>query len=104
MTNKIFLTSALLLLGLLVTPLPAEAGWNAWLRFCGEYWSDGYHSKGDPWNKPTKQARQLSSYQPVYPAYEVPVSATQVHVPTPANRPEPVVGDRPPRMIPAKSN
>ncbi|MEW4565764.1 hypothetical protein AB1K70_24800 [Bremerella sp. JC770] len=84
MTKKITLTATLLLLGLIVAPMPAHAGWNAVLRYFGEYWSDGYHSQGDPWNRPTKHAKQLSSYQPYYQAYPAPMPAMQEQVPTPA--------------------
>lgn len=104
MTNKIYLTAALLLLGLVVAPLPAEAGINAWLRYCGEFWSDGYHSQGDPWNKPTKHAKQLSSYQPYYPVYEAPLPAMQEQVPTPAKQNGTAVSSGAPLFIHAKSN
>ncbi|MBA2115360.1 hypothetical protein [Bremerella alba] len=104
MTNKIYLTTALLLLGLVVAPMPAEAGINAWLRFCGEFWSDGYHSKGDPWNKPTKHAQQLSSYQPYYPAYEAPQPVMEEQVPVPAKHRVTAVSSGVPGFIHAKSN
>ncbi len=108
MTSKFILTAAVLLLGLVATPLPAEAGINAFLRYCGEYWSDGYHSQGDPWNRPTKHARQLSSYQPVYPVYHVPATQQPVmeeQVPTPAKHKVTAVSHGAPVIIiPAKSN
>lgn len=106
MTKKIYLTAALMLLGMVVAPLPAEAGWNALLRYCGEFWSDGYHSKGDPWNKPTKHARELSSYQPYYPVYEAPVQAMpamEEQVPTPAGHHVTAVSSEAPMIILPKS-
>ncbi|QDU75692.1 hypothetical protein Pan97_27270 [Bremerella volcania] len=104
MTKKFYLTAALLLLGLVAAPMPVEAGWNAWLRYCGEFWSDGYHSKGDPWNRPTKHARELSSYQPYYPAYETPMPAMEEQVPTPAKQNVATVSASSPVIILPKSN
>ena len=108
MTKKIYLTAALLRLGLVVAPLPAHAGWNAILRYCGEFWSDGYHSKGDPWNRPTHHARQMSSYQPYYPAHDPypPMMQEQVPtpVPTPAKHKVTAVSTDSPMIILPKSN
>lgn len=104
MTKKIYLTAVVLLLGLTVAPMPAHAGWNAMLRYFGEYWSDGYHSKGDAWNRPTKHARELSSYQPYYPVYEAPMPAMEEQVPNPAGQTVTAVSASAPVIILPKSN
>ncbi|MHC2066304.1 hypothetical protein ACYFX5_02435 [Bremerella sp. T1] len=79
-------------LGLTTMPQPAHAGWNGVLRFFGEFWSDGYHSKGDHWNAPTKHSQswmaQPSYYHPSNGYPEV----IEESVPTPAKQPVSVTG------------
>ncbi|MEW4453491.1 hypothetical protein AB1L30_12520 [Bremerella sp. JC817] len=84
MSRAINLTVAFLLVGSILVPAPAQAGWNGVMRFFGEFWSDGYHSKGDAWNRPTHHEQRLSTYQPYYPVQVVPNEVIEIPTPTPA--------------------
>lgn len=68
-------TVVVLLLCVTFAPAPAQANWNRVMRFFGEFWSDGYHSKGDYWNQPPRHHAPMPAYQPYYPV---------MHQPTPA--------------------
>lgn len=72
MLRIIQLTAVALLLCLTLAPAPAQANWNRVMRFFGEFWSDGYHSKGDYWNQPPRHPAPRPAYQPYYPMMQQP--------------------------------
>lgn len=92
MTRAIKSTALLVLLGLILIPIQAQAGWDtphacwqALNRFCGEWWGDGYHSRGDAWSQPPKHFSPHSTYQPYYyPVQSMPVEVIQQPMPAPA--------------------
>ncbi len=80
MLRTIQRTAVLLLLCLILAPAPAQANWNRVMRFFGEFWSDGYHSKGDYWNQPPRHHAPRLPYQPYYPAMHQPTPAMDIPV------------------------
>ena len=83
MLRAVQLTAVLLLCALVFAPAPAQAGFEHVLRFFGEFWGDGYHSKGDSWNRPPRHAAPMPAYRPYYPA--MPQAVPQpIHVPAEA--------------------
>lgn len=74
---KQFVVFAVLGLGLIATP--ADAGWNQWNRFLGEWWSDGYHALGDRWSRPPQAVHAWQ--RPVSHGYARPIYHPPVVVP-----------------------
>lgn len=56
-------------------------------RWIGEGWSDGYHTPGERWNQPPKQARSIPSIH-VYPLHSQPWQAAHADHPWIAAQPQ----------------
>jgi len=95
----------LVLMGFSLCAIPAEGSWRAINRFFGEFWSDGYHSAGDPWNRPGSAALKASpAYRPVpvYHAGEPAMQPIEHSVPHPQiMQVEPII--RLPAPVPTKA-